>query len=65
VGSGFLGRRAIYPRVSTSDQHNEIQIRELPQYAERRGWCMAGLYQDQMSGAKAQRPALDALMAGA
>jgi DNA invertase Pin-like site-specific DNA recombinase len=56
---------AIYARVSTADQHNEIQIRELTQYAERRGWRVAGVYQDQMSGAKAQRPGLDALMANA
>jgi DNA invertase Pin-like site-specific DNA recombinase len=56
---------AIYARVSTSDQHNEIQIRELTEYIERRGWKLAGVYQDQMSGAKAQRPGLDALMADA
>jgi DNA invertase Pin-like site-specific DNA recombinase len=56
---------AIYARVSTTDQHNEIQIRELTQYAERRGWRVAGVYQDQMSGAKAQRPGLDVLMADA
>jgi DNA invertase Pin-like site-specific DNA recombinase len=51
--------------VSTSDQHNEIQIRELTEYVERRGWELAGVYQDQMSGAKARRPGLDALMADA
>jgi DNA invertase Pin-like site-specific DNA recombinase len=56
---------AIYCRVSTSDQHNEIQVRELTEYVERRGWKLAGVYQDQMSGAKAQRPGLDALMADA
>jgi DNA invertase Pin-like site-specific DNA recombinase len=56
---------AIYARVSTSDQRNEIQIRELTEYVERRGWKLAGVYQDQMSGAKAQRPGLDALMADA
>ena len=58
-------KAAIYARVSTSDQHNEIQIKELTDYVERRGWELAGVYQDQMSGAKAQRPGLDALMADA
>jgi DNA invertase Pin-like site-specific DNA recombinase len=56
---------AIYARVSTSDQHNEIQIKELTEYVERRGWCLAGVYQDQMSGVKTQRPGLDTLMADA
>ncbi len=34
-------------------------------YIDRRGWTLAGVCQDQMSGAKAQRPGLDGLMAGA
>ncbi len=58
-------RAAIYARVSTSDQHNEIQVRELTEYIARRGWEPVGVYQDQMSGAKARRPGLDALMADA
>jgi DNA invertase Pin-like site-specific DNA recombinase len=58
-------KAAIYCRVSTTDQRNEIQIRELSEYVERRGWELAGVYQDQMSGAKARRPGLDALMADA
>jgi DNA invertase Pin-like site-specific DNA recombinase len=56
---------AIYARVSTTDQRNELQIRELTEYIERRGWMLAGIYQDQMSGAKAQRPGLTALIADA
>jgi DNA invertase Pin-like site-specific DNA recombinase len=55
-------KAAIYCRVSTSDQHNEIQVRELTEYVKRRKWELAGVYQDQMSGAKARRPGLDALM---
>jgi DNA invertase Pin-like site-specific DNA recombinase len=55
-------RVAIYARVSTSDQHNEIQVRELTEYAQRRGWELAGVYQDHMSGAKTKRPGLDQLM---
>jgi putative DNA-invertase from lambdoid prophage Rac len=56
---------AIYARVSTTDQTNAIQVRELKDYIERRGWTLARVYQDQMSGAKASRPGLDQLMADA
>ena len=55
-------KAAIYARVSTTDQNNDIQIRELTEYISRRGWELAGVYQDQMSGAKASRPGLDRLM---
>jgi DNA invertase Pin-like site-specific DNA recombinase len=58
-------KAAIYARVSTVDQHNAIQIRELTEYVQRRGWVLAGTYQDTMSGAKANRPGLDKLMADA
>jgi DNA invertase Pin-like site-specific DNA recombinase len=58
-------KTAIYARVSTADQTNIIQLRELKDYVERRGWELAGIYQDQMSGAKASRPGLDQLMADA
>lgn len=58
-------RAAIYARVSTTDQTNAIQVRELKEYVERRGWELANVYQDQMSGAKASRPGLDQLIADA
>jgi putative DNA-invertase from lambdoid prophage Rac len=58
-------KTAIYARVSTTDQTNAIQIRELKEYVERRGWELTGIYQDQMSGAKASRPGLDKLVADA
>lgn len=58
-------KAAIYARVSTTDQTNTIQVRELNEYVERRGWEVVGIYQDQMSGAKASRPGLDQLMADA
>ena len=51
-------RAAIYARVSTSDQNNAIQVRELTEYIQRRGWQLAGTYQDQISGAKANRRGL-------
>ena len=58
-------KTAIYARVSTTDQTNAIQICELKEYVERRGWQLVEVYQDQMSGAKASRPGLDQLMADA
>src|ERR1700686_4100440 len=58
-------KAAIYARVSTTDQTNAIQVSELKDYVERRGWTLASVYQDQMSGAKASRPGLDQLVADA
>jgi len=63
--SNTVLRAAIYARVSTTDQTNAIQIRELKEYVERRGWTLTDVYQDQMSGAKASRPGLDQLIADA
>ncbi len=40
----------------------ELQVRDLNDYAAQREWVVAGVYQDVMSGAKAHRPALTALM---
>jgi len=56
---------AIYARVSTTDQNNAIQVTELKEYVERRGWTLASICQDQMSGTKITRPGLDQLMADA
>jgi DNA invertase Pin-like site-specific DNA recombinase len=36
-------KTAIYARVSTADQTNTIQVRELREYAERRNWEVAGV----------------------
>jgi len=58
-------RAAIYARVSTTDQTNGVQISELTSYVQNRGWELAGIYQDQMSGARISRPGLDRLMADA
>ena len=56
-------RTALYARVSTSGQTCEMQLRELREYAARRGWEIAGEYVDTgWSGAKASRPELDHLM---
>jgi len=61
-------RTAIYARVSTTGngQSPEMQLRELREYAERRGWSIAGEYVDAgISGAKDSRPELNRLMADA
>lgn len=57
-------RTALYARVSTSDkgQDPEVQLRELREYCERRGWIIVGEYVDTCTGAKDRRPAPDRLM---
>ena len=59
-------RSVLYCRVSTTDQNVDVQLTALREYAERRGWQVAGEYVDQgVSGSKEKRPALDKLMADA
>src|SRR5713101_56414 len=61
-------RAAIYARVSTigNGQSPEMQLRELREYCERRGWQIAGEYVDSgISGAKDSRPELNRLLADA
>ena len=61
-------RAAIYARVSTigHGQSPEMQVRELQEYCDRRGWQIAGEYVDVgVSGTKEKRPELDRLMADA
>lgn len=60
-------KTAIYARVSTNNgQDPMLQVRELREYAERRGWQLAGEYVDVgISGTKEKRPELDRLMADA
>jgi hypothetical protein len=61
-------RVAIYARVSTTGmgQSPEMQLRELREYAARRGWDIAGEYVDNgISGAMDSRPELNRLMADA
>jgi DNA invertase Pin-like site-specific DNA recombinase len=59
---------ALYARVSTNDkgQDPEMQLRELREYCQRRGWQVAAEYVDRgISGAKDSRPELNRLMADA
>jgi len=58
---------AIYARVSTSNgQDPEMQLRELREYCQRRGWQLKGEYIDSgISGMKDSRPELNRLMADA
>lgn len=54
----------IYARVSTTDQHCELQLTEIREYVQRRkDWTVTEEYVDTgWSGAKASRPALDKLL---
>jgi DNA invertase Pin-like site-specific DNA recombinase len=61
-------RVAIYARVSTTNHGQDVglQTRELRQFAEARGWTVAGEYIDAgVSGTKDSRPELNRLMADA
>ena len=61
-------RIAIYARVSTlnNGQSPQMQLRELREYCQRRGWKIGGEYVDRgISGAKDSRPELNRLMADA
>ncbi len=61
-----MPRVALYARVSTTDQHPEIQLHAFRAYAEARGFELVEEYVDHgVSGAKARRPALDKLLADA
>jgi DNA invertase Pin-like site-specific DNA recombinase len=58
-------RVALYARVSTSDkgQDPEMQLRELREYCQRRGWNISSEYVDSgISGSKDSRPRLNELM---
>jgi DNA invertase Pin-like site-specific DNA recombinase len=57
-----MKRAALYMRVSTLDQHPETQMHDLHELARQRGYQLVEEYEDRISGAKARRPGLDALM---
>ena len=62
----MLKRIALYARVSTTDQHSDVQLQQLRIYAKARGFEVAAEHVDHgVSGTKDRRPALDALLASA
>src|SRR4051794_19842986 len=62
-----MRRAAIYARVSTTDrgQDPETQLRQLREYAERRGFSLAHEYVDHASGAKNDRAEYRAMLEAA
>lgn len=53
---------AIYTRVSTQDQSTAMQIADLTEYAQKRGWEIHYIFEDKTSGSSKTRPELDKLM---
>jgi hypothetical protein len=62
-----LRRAVLYARVSTDDkgQDPETQLRQLRDYAERRGFAVAGEFVDFASGTRNDRPQFKRLMEAA
>jgi len=59
-------RCVLYARVSSVDQHVETQLYDLRQFAAQRGFEVVAEYTDQgVSGARARRPGLDAMLVDA
>jgi DNA invertase Pin-like site-specific DNA recombinase len=58
-------RAAAYVRVSGGGQSTKAQAAELKQYIANRGWSLTRVYDDQISGVKSTRPALNELLADA
>ncbi|MGA9054959.1 MAG: recombinase family protein [Terriglobia bacterium] len=58
-----ITRVALYARVSTAHngQSPEMQLRELREYASRRGWGITDEYIDWVTGSKESRPELNRL----
>lgn len=58
----MINRVAIYLRVSTIDQSTELQHREIIAFVQSRGWEVAAVFEDKLSGTQRNRPALNELM---
>jgi DNA invertase Pin-like site-specific DNA recombinase len=67
VDSPIITRIALYARVSTlNGQNPQLQLAELREYAQRRGWEVYSEYVDLgISGAKDSRPQLNRMIADA
>lgn len=58
-----MRKAALYARTSTLDQHPESQFIQLREIAAQRGFEIVGTYCDHgISGSKARRPGIDAMM---
>jgi DNA invertase Pin-like site-specific DNA recombinase len=55
-------RAFLYARVSTGEQNEGMQLREMIEFCERRGW-QTEVFTESISGAKEKRPGLDQMMA--
>lgn len=58
-------KAAIYLRVSTTEQTTLNQELELREVAKKRGWEVVKVYSDSLSGMRADRPALNEMLAEA
>lgn len=58
-----MKRAALYARVSTGEQDEGMQVREMTEGAERRGWEITIFPEPGVSGSKEKRPVLDRMMA--
>jgi DNA invertase Pin-like site-specific DNA recombinase len=60
-----MKRCVLYARVSTYDQNPGMQLLELRELAQQRGFTIVNEYVDYISGAKAKRQALDQMLSAA
>src|SRR6266480_1082666 len=56
---------ALYTRVSTDEQKTDLQLMDLKDYIQKRGYTIYNIYEDVISGAAKERQALGQLMADA
>lgn len=56
---------AIYTRVSTADQNLDLQITDLTEHANKRGWEIYRVFEDKISGTTKSRPQLNLLFVDA
>ncbi len=60
-----IKRVGIYLRVSTLDQDTALQLRDLMEYVQARGWQVFRIYEDKITGTHANRKMLKELQADA
>jgi DNA invertase Pin-like site-specific DNA recombinase len=56
---------ALYTRVSTEEQKTDLQLMDLKEYSQKRGYTIYNTYEDIISGTVKERKALDQLMTDA